>query len=246
MSSFDRHYARLGRGESDPCFRQYPEGVRTVSGSAAFDSLAASRIACSGSVLVNGELAARQLSVSGSLRAGTVSCCDARISGSAVVAGPASFGTLSVSGSMVIKEKVDCSVCESSGSIEAEEITTDSLEASGFIMAEEVKCTRFNLEGGGKVSIVRATDVRVNRSPHRIFLSFRRKDFEFKEIIATETAELSMAVGHLVAAKTVKLGRGCRVDLVYYVDDYEVEEGVSVGSANRVSSLDGIEDGNGS
>ena len=233
MSSFDRHYARLGRGESDPCSRQYPEGVRTVSGSATFDSLAASRIVCSGSV-------------SGSLRAGTVSCCDARISGSAVVEGPASFGTLSVSGSMVIKEKVDCSVCESSGSIEAEEITTDSLEASGFIRAEEVKCTRFHLEGGGKVSIVRATDVRINRSSHRIFLSFRRKDFEFKEIIATGTAELSMAVGHLVAAKTVKLGRGCRVDLVYYVDDYEVEEGVSVGSANRVSSLDGIEDGNGS
>ncbi|WP_449462535.1 hypothetical protein PQ610_00395 [Tardisphaera miroshnichenkoae] len=241
MSSFERHYAGLKGGEGDPCSRQYPQGTRSISGSASFDSLVGSEIDCSGSVMISGELAAQRLNASGSLRAGRASCCDASVSGSLHVGGPASFGTLYASGSVVVEDELECSVCKCSGRLDAKDIRAESTEISGFVRSERVDCTRFIIEGGGNVSRIKAIEVKINRRSHGIFSLFRKGEFNFQTLIASERAEVSMARGHVIAAKDVRLGKGCKVDEVYYVESYEVEDGASVGSTKKVSSLEGIE-----
>ncbi len=241
MSSFERHYAELAGRKGDPCSRQYPKGTRSISGSASFDSLEGSEIKCSGSVMITGELAAQKLSLSGSLRTGSALCCDANASGSLHVTGHASFGTLYASGSVVIEDALECGVCECSGRLEAKEIRADSVWVSGFVGSELLECTRLNAEGGGNVSKVKAVELKVNSRSHGLFSLFRRGDFKFQTLIASEAAELDMASGHVVAAKRVRLGKKCKVDDVFYVESYEAEDGALVGSAKKVSSLEGIE-----
>ena len=194
----------------------------------------------SGSVKAFGDVVCdKEFNVSGSARIeGAVTADSVKISGLANVGKSVTVkGEARVSGSLTVGGGIKASKIKSSGAIkvsseiEAEEAVFEgTLESGGLINADKVtvKLERGNNKvlsiGGSEVKVcVGKTAAFVNRIPLvSKIVSNKIATLTVEESIEGDTVVLEAVKAPLVVGKSVKIGDGCEIELVKYIDCIDI------------------------
>lgn len=186
----------------------------------------------SGSCKIEGSVQAESVSTSGSFHAaGTVS----------------TPGTIHSSGSFHSKG-VTASELRSSGSIVAEgDISAEEVKASGrlsctgLLNAENIHI-RFGGNsgagsvGGSSIKIVRGDNMNIGGFFSRLFGAKDVNRFDVPGSIEGDEIELNHVGAASVTGRVVKIGPGCDIGQVFYIDSIEISDDASVGSTERLNS----------
>lgn len=218
----------------------------TVAGSGTTSGGVYNNVRIMGSGHVRGDLDCKQFSVSGSCRIdGNVKAEKASIAGSAHVEGDMLVETVKISGTLHIDGALNGGEIKVSGSSDLGSIKVDrlklsgSIKVSGDVSADAIEADGYfkvggmmnadtmdirlmrlstaNELGGGTISVKRE-----ERFHHLLFsIGMLAGDFIFEsDVIEGDDVYLEYVKANVVRGGKVKLGRGCKIGLVEYTEDF--------------------------
>ena len=198
-----------------------------VSGSSHGESIVCSQdIRISGSTHMEKDVQAADLHVSGSLNCG----------GNLTVQ-----NEISLSGGMHCEKNIKCGTLYVSGgitanaNIEAETATINGgICCDGLLNAEQIQ---IKLEGVGKSSIGSIGCSRLSVEKRKIKKLFGRRKkgiLSVKNDIEGDEIYVEYVTCPRVSGRTVKVGKGCEIELLQYSDSYEIHEKAKIGRIEKI------------
>ena len=233
-----------------------------ISGSGVIPAGEYEKISTSGSAKLFGTVKCTAFSSSGSVKGESIECSEIiKTSGSAKFSGNVKAKSLSTSGSFLcsdnisVSEKISCSgsfKCDESlkcnklsqsgklivnGNIEAESISASGkLICRGLVNAGtlDAGCSRLNVNniGGSKISITLGW---FNRAIKKIPLISRLvRNAVIKNSVEGDEISVEYIDCPRVIGKNVKIGFGCRIDLVEYTESIEISRFARIGKVQKI------------
>ena len=201
----------------------------------------------SGSARVSGAVSAQNGEVSGSLKCASLAAeKELKLSGGISVAGKLAGGDVRASGGLKVGADIEAETFRFSGGTRGHVSVGGKLECAGLLNAETVVITlgleqhSVNAIGGGSVKVE-------ERPEGGMFGVFGRPGpFAFpwgkpqvgcltvSESIEADQVDIVNTVCPTVSGRKVKIGRGCRIDLVRYSESIEVDLDAQVDKQEKV------------
>lgn len=195
-----------------------------------------------GDSLVEGNIQTESLKIAGSSTVeGKVKTRETKVNGQLTTDAQMDTKTISVNGSAVIKGKLSADQAEIRGSInveedlEAEEVNIKGVfNIKGLLNAGKIYIELFGnakaKEIGGEKIIVKKSGITLNK----LLKSFFADKSLSADVIEGDEIELEYTRAKVVRGKNVKIGPGCKVDLVEYQDSYDADSDAEVKEAKQV------------
>ena len=201
----------------------------------------------SGSTHVTGEVSAQNAEVSGSLKCGALAAeKEVKLFGGTHIEGKLSGGDIRASGGLKVGGGIEAESFRFQTSMAGPVSAGGSLNCQGLLNAETVNIIlglekhSVNAIGGGSVKVE-------ERPEGGMFGVFGRPGpFAFpwgkpqvgcltvSESIEADQVDIVNTVCPTVSGRKVKIGRGCRIDLVRYSESIEVDPDAQVGKQEKV------------
>ena len=167
------------------------------------------RFKASGSSAFTGNIKAKYIRV-----AGTLSCAPSEESQGE---NNIKCDDLSISGSL----KID-------GNIEAENVKiAGALKCTGLINAENIMLSADKVMNVGSIG---GTNIQIKRKP---ISTFKRRTV-VQSSIEGDNIKVKYVTCPLVTGRNVKIGRGCKIDLVQYIDTIEISRSAKIGKIEKI------------
>ena len=230
-----------------------------ISGSGTVPAGEFENIKISGSGRLAGHIKCASLHASGAVRGDSVECSgDIHVSGSAHFEKEIKTGSLYVSGAMHCNSdltatqeirlsggvhcegKIKCGELRVSGgfhaeeSIEAETVSiSGGVATDGLLNAEDIE---IKLDGSGKNTIgsIGCSKLLVEQRRVKKLFGIRMGYLNVKDAIEGDEIDIEYVTCPRVSGRTVKVGKGCKIELLQYGETYEIHEKATVGRIEKI------------
>lgn len=187
----------------------------------------------SGNATFSGAVTAGELKVSGKYAFGS----DVSVKKSLRLA-----GNVKCTGDMTAEHVTAAGVLSVGGDIKAEKMKMKgALHCEGFLNAEEIDVqfdskTRLGSVDGNKISIRLKTSKKILQCVYilPLFIKKLRARASVNLAIKGNDVQVSHTVCPRVTGKTVRIGRGCKIDLVQYSETVKISKNSKVGKVEKI------------
>ena len=200
----------------------------------------------SGSTHVTGEVSAQNAEVSGSLKCASLAAeKEVKLFGGVNVEGKLSGGDVRVSGGLKVGD-IEAESFRFSASVAGPIGAGGKLQCTGLLNAETVAITlglekhNVNAIGGGSVKVEERPEggmFGIFGSPAPFAFPWGKPPagcLTVSESIEADQVDVVNTVCPMVSGRKVKIGRGCKIDLVRYSESIEVDSDAQVGKQEKV------------
>ena len=208
-----------------------------ISGCGTLSSGKYDEIIASGAIKLEGDISCASLCASGSLKADKLSCDGAlKIAGAASFSGDVFAKSIGISGAFKTSGCISCGELTARGAVKAlGNISADEkLDVHGAIKSEEEIASKeicVIFDSDSELTKVRGEKIEIK--PQRRFWLFKRKCYVLSSVEGGEIS-LEYVTSPKVSGARVKIGDGCRIDLLEYSESYEISPKAKVSKINLI------------
>ncbi|MBA4603606.1 polymer-forming cytoskeletal protein [Thermoactinomyces mirandus] len=211
----------LGKVKGDiHCVQFTTNGDSLIEGNVQSESLRVT-----GSSTVEGKLKTRETKVNGQLTTeAQMDTKDISINGSAVIKGKLSADQADIRGAITVEEDLEAEAVSIKGVFNIKGLLNAGkvhIELLGNAKAKEI---------GGEKIVVKKSGIALNK----LLKSFFADKSLSVDVIEGDEIELEYTRAKIVRGKNVKIGPGCKVDLVEYQDSYDADSEAEVKEEKQV------------
>lgn len=211
-----------------------------IAGSGTIPAGEYDKVSISGSGRLFGEVRCNNFSASGSTKGESVTCAEGfKVSGSSSFSGTVkaqnirAAGSFSCGGDLIAEEQIHVSgSLRVGGDVQAKSVRiAGGLQCGGTLRAESIE-----LQADKQMSIgsIAGGSVRVRRKAVSIFLKRRTT---VTSAIKGDALDLEYVTAPQVTARTVIIGKGCKIDLVQYSEKVKIAPRTQIGKVEKVEQL---------
>lgn len=184
-----------------------------------------------------GEVKCTSLSASGSVNGDALVCSgDVKISGASSFSGEVRAKSISVAGAFRAKSNISCDEITAKGIIKAagEVSALSKIEIHGAVKSEEtLSAPEIFIKFDSDVELTSVKGTKISITPLRKFKLFKRKCITLSSIEGDDI-ELEYVTCPRVSGKNVKIGNGCRIELLEYSEGIDVSDKAKIRKTQRI------------